>query len=157
MGITRQEFKYILIAVAFAVVWYVLLVPQFIKWGLNNSNPYLQFLLLNVGLFVFLQIFLKSRALNAKVNILGSLGLIFMFMALDILIPPLGVNFNGTLVAPETGPVFLASSTDWIMGYFATNTIGLHGFWVFLFTYVLVPAILLMLSARMLPNFVKEL
>lgn len=157
MGISRQELKYITMAVGFAVVWYVLLIPQLMKFGLQNTSPYLQFALLNIGLFVFLQIFLKSRTLGSKINILGALGIITLFMALDILIPPLGVNFDGTLTNLETGPSFMASATDWIIGYFAVNTIGLQGFWVFLFTYVLVPAILLMISARLLPNFVKAL
>jgi hypothetical protein len=156
-GITKQEIKYIFIAVVFAVVWYVLLIPQLMKWGLQNSSPYVQFLLLNVGLFIFLQIFLKARTLGTKINFSGALGVITLFMALDILVPPLAVNFNGTLASVEGGPVFLASSTDWIMGYFATNTIGLHGFMVFAFTYILVPAILLTISASLISNFVKEL
>ena len=156
-GISKGELKYIILAVAFAVIWYVILIPQLMEWGLAEASPYVQFLLLNVGLFIFLQIFLKARALGSKINVLGATGIITLFMALDVLIPPLGVNFNGTLASVEQGPMFMASATDWIIGYFAINTMGLHGFFVFLFTYIAIPAILLMIAARLLPNFVKEL
>ena len=79
--------------------------------------------------------------------------MIAMIMAIDILIPPFTVNSDGELL---DGPVLVASSTDYVLGHFATG-IGLEGIYVFLFTYVLMPTILLFIAAHFLPNFVNEL
>lgn len=152
-SITKQELKYIVIAVGFALVWFVAIVPNLIKFGVEDSSPYLQFLIFNIGIFIFLQIFLKARTLSRSINIGGTLGVIALIMAVDVLIPPLMVDVSGNLL---NGPILSASGSDYIFGYLAHN-IGLEGIFVFLFTYVLAPAILLLIAAHFLPNFVKEL
>ena len=149
----REEITYISFAVGFAFVWFLLAIPKFLELGIDRSSPYLQFLLFNLGLFIFLQIFLKARVSHAKINLLLTVGMIAMIMALDVLIPPFTVNSDGELLH---GPVLVASSTDYVVGYLALN-LGLEGIYVFLFTYVLIPAILLFVAAHFLPNFVNEL
>ena len=68
MTINNQERKYLIESIIFALFWFLLLVPFLLRRGIENANPYLQFLIFNIGIFIFLQIFLKSRALKSGIN-----------------------------------------------------------------------------------------
>lgn len=149
----KHEIKYIIIASIFALVIFGYVIPYVIDGKIGNISPFVQFLFFNISIFIFLQIFLKSATLGSKMNITGSIGIITLFLALDILVPPLMVGFDGTLNSSVT---LSASSSDYIAGLLFTN-LGLKGFWVYLATYVLAPIVLLVISARLLPNFVRRL
>ncbi len=151
--ISKQELKYIGTAILFAIIWFVVVVPKLMTAGVEDTSPYIQFLIFNLGIFIFLQIFLKSRSLSKKINLKGTFGVIALIMAVDVLIPPFMVSGTGELL---NGPVLAASGADYVYGYLALN-MGLTGLFVFLFTYIVMPALLLLLSAHLLPNFVKEL
>lgn len=150
--INKQEIKYIIFATLFALLWFAFLLP-IISDKIDGTSPYLQFLLFNVGLFVFFQLFLKSMTLSTSTSIKSSLGLIVLFLVLDIFAPPYAVGFQGELLK---GPILIESSTDYVVGYLATN-MGLRGILITLFTYALVPLILLIAAAKILPNFIRHL
>lgn len=149
----RQEIKYILFAILFAVAWFFLVMPYLTK-TIDGNSPLTQFLLFNVGLIIFLQIFIKSVTLRTKINLIGSIGLVTLFIALDILQPPYAVLSNGTLIS--SGPALMKSSSDYIAGIMG-QTIGLSGKLLFGFVYIIIPAILLYISAKLIPNFVREI
>ena len=152
-AITKQELKYVVGAVIFSLIWFLVVIPFLLGWGIEDSNPYMQFLIFNIGIFIFLQIFLKARTLKRGIDIKNSLGIIALVMAIDIMIPPFLVTRSGELL---NSVVLRSSGSDWIFGYFAINSIGLSGILVFIFTYIVMPAILLFLSAHLLDNLVRN-
>lgn len=152
MTINKKELKYLVISVISALALFSYIIPILIEKGFGNSSPYLQFFIFFVGIFVFLQIFLKSVTLGKKINIIGALGLILLYIALDIWIPPMMVNTSGQLLE---GPLLFASAPDYIAGTIALQ-LGLSGILVYLFTYILIPFILLLIAAKLIPNFVKH-
>jgi len=152
MGINKKELRYLLSATIFAFVVFGYLIPYLVSKGVENSNVYLQFFIFNIGIFCFLQLFLKSATLNSKINIAGSIGMIALFIGLDIMMPPFMVTTDGQLLS---GITLSASSSDYIFGYFFSSA-GLHGFILYLAVYILVPLILFLVAAKLLPNFVKH-
>lgn len=149
----KQELKYILFSIGFAVIWFFLVMPYLIE-SIDGNSPYMQFLLCNVGLIIFLQIALKSFTLKTKISLFGSIGLVTLFIALDILQPPYAVLSDGTLIS--SGPALIKSSSDYIAGLMG-QTIGLSGTLLFGFVYIVIPAFLLYISAKLIPNFVREI
>lgn len=153
MGFSIQEVKYMFFATLFAFVVFGWVIP-FVVTKQESITPLVQFLIFNIGIFLFLNIFLKAKMTDYKINISGTLGVLALFMALDIMTPPLLVNPSGELA---TGNVALRpSASDWIFGYLG-QMMGIKGFSLYLFTYIAVPLILLIISARLLPNFVRHL
>ena len=151
-GINKSEAKYILTAGLFAFVFFVVILPNVLS-SIVKLSPIIQFLIFNIGIFVFFQIFLKSVALEKKVKLGYTLGIVLLFMAIDILVPPFLVSTSGELIS---GGNLFASSSDYVIGLLAQN-IGLSGFLIYGFTYVLFPLILLILASLLLKNFVKEI
>lgn len=147
---TKQELKYLLIAVAFSFIVIGYLIPFLLNKQAENINPYLQFLIFNISIFVFLQIFLKAVITNSKINIKESIGILLLFMSLDIIAPPLMISNTGQFL---TGPVLSASSSDFIAGLL-WSSIGVQGFFLYLAVYVLTPFILLFISSKLLKNMV---
>lgn len=151
--INTHEKKYLIYSLIFALIWFTFLLPYLIV-KYDGNSPISQFLLFNIGLIVFLQVFLKSVSLKKSVNIVGSIGVILLFIALDILAPPYAITNKGDLIS--SGPLLVKSSSD----YFAATvgqSIGVHGVLLYYFTYILFPVVLLIVSAKLLPNLVKEL
>ena len=182
--IDKKELKYIGYSVGFALFWFLVVIPLLIKDGIQDKSPYFQFLLFTLGLFFFLQIFLKSIALDTRAGFLKSIGIICLFLALDTLMPAYSIGVNGSLL--EGNIVLYKSSTDYVWGYFASSSgldwsIKLPDFFmsiinsilhlfnssvtltttlisfVFIFTYIVMPFILLIISAGLIPNFVRHL
>ena len=150
----KQELKYIAYSVGFSVVWFTLVLPRLISDGVENKSPLVQFLFLNIFLIVFLQIFLKTITLNNKrATISATVGLVSLFLGLDTLMPPYLISMKGELLS---GVLLSKSSTDYIWGLLAQQ-LNLSGLSVYIFTYVVMPFILLYISAKLLPNFVKNL
>lgn len=156
MSVTKQELKYILYSSLFSIAWFVFLMPYLLNKGVQDSNPYFQFLAFNVGIFLLLSLFMKAMAMKLSTNIKLSLGLVALFLVMDIFAPPFSVDKTGQLLGEGGNVILIKSSTDYIAGYFAINTIHLSGLMVFLFTYLITPALLLFFAARLLPNFVKH-
>jgi|GEM_PF-3547559 hypothetical protein len=151
-GINKSEFKFLIYATLFSLLLFVIVIPNFLG-SIVTLSPVMQFLIFNIGIFIFLQIFLKSIALDKKVKFGYTLGIILLFMALDIIIPPLSISVQGTFAS---GSTLVQSSSDYILGLF-WNSIGISGFLLFVFVYVVSPFILLIISSLLLKNFVQEL
>lgn len=152
MGINKQEFKYILFSGIFALVWYIFLLPFLVK-TFDGNSPVFQFFIFNLGLFIFFVLFLKAITTNVGFNIKNSIGLICLFLSLDIFMPEYHVAITGELIK---GADLGVSTTDYFFGYLAQNTFHLSGILVYLFTYFLAPVVLLIIASKVLPNFVKH-
>jgi len=155
----KSEFKYIIYSFLFAIAYFVVLLPILLRVGIEKLNPILQFIVFNLGIFIFLQIFCKSIALKKMQRFRTSLGLTILFIALDLLVPPFAVNFSGQLlgnVGDSSNLILVGSSSDYTLGYILHST-GLSGFLVFFGVYVIIPLILMLISSLLLPDFVKEL
>ena len=150
--ISKQELKYILYSSLFAFVWFILLLPLILK-NFSEIHPGLQLLFFNAGLFVFYSIFLKSFVISKKITLLCALGLTLLFLIPDLLQPEYHVTMTGELVK---GGILGSSTIDYNSGLLA-KSIGLDGILVYLFTYLLMPFILLFIVAKLLPNFVKSI
>lgn len=153
MTINRKELKYLVVAVISALALFTYIIPKLLEKGFGDSSPYLQFLIFFIGIFVFLQIFLKAVTLGNKINIPGSVGVILLYISLDILIPPMMISTSGELLS---GPLLFQSAPDYIAGLIALQ-LGLTGFLVYLFTYIIVPFLLLLAAAKLIPNFVRRI
>lgn len=152
-NITKLEMKYVFGAIGFSLVWFLLIIPYLLGRGIEEVNPYVQFLIFNIGIFVFLQIFLKARTLKRGIDIKNTLGIISLVISLDIILPPFLLTRSGELL---NAAVLKGSASDYIFGYFAINTLGLSGILAFMFTYILVPGILLFIAAKLLSNMVRQ-
>lgn len=153
MTINKKELKYIVFATIFAFIVFTLIIPNLISFGIENSSHYIQFLLFNIGIFVFLQFFIKSTAIGNGIKFSGAIGLIALFIAIDILVPPLLVSQQGVLSSTVQ---LSASASDYIFGYFY-QSLGINGFLLYLAVYVLTPFLLLILAAQLIPNFVRKI
>lgn len=153
MGINKKELKYIFFATAFALLVFGYIIPKLLTKGIENYNPYIQFLIFNIAVFIFLQLFLKSTTIGNGIKISGAIGVIALFMAIDILMPPMLVSPSGDLLS---GSQLYASSSDYIFGYFYSS-MGIQGFVLYLAVYILTPFLLLVLASKLLPNFVRHI
>lgn len=145
--ITREELKYVVYAVVFAFILFTLIIPNVLT-KLEGISPFIQFLIFNIGLFVFLNIFLKGSKIDYKHN----LGIILLFIALDIFFSPYLVSTTGEL---NNSVILGSASADYVMGYFWSNFV--EGFVLYLFTYVVSPFVLLLISAILLKDIREEL
>jgi hypothetical protein len=102
MAINKRELKYLIYATVFALIVFGYLIPYAIDGKIGDISPLIQFLIFNLSIFVFLQIFLKAATSGAKINITGTIGVIALFMALDILMPPMMCNVKGELATSVT-------------------------------------------------------
>lgn len=148
---TKQELKYILFSVAFAVGWFLLILPFLID-KFDGNSPYIQFLLFNLGLILILEIFIKSFTLKRGLNLLLVLGIIFLHLAIDVIEPPYAVTLSGQLISE--GPMLMVSSIDYVIGFFGSS-LGISGIFLYAFTYIISPLILFYLASKLLKNMVK--
>lgn len=151
--IHNEEIKYIAYSVGFAFVFFVLIVPFLLKSGIGQTSPFIQFAIFNVTIFIFLQIYLKSKVLDTSIKVRKTFEMMLIFMALDTWVPPLMTTLNGTLV---TEAVLSASASDYLWGFIAIS-LGLKGIFVYMFTYLLVPTALLFIASKLNGSFVRSL
>ena len=154
MGINKQEIRYIIWTLIFIIIWFFAIIPLLRNYGIEDSSVQMQFLVFNVGVFIFLQIFLKMSILKSGLRLKETTGLIFLVIALDLILPPFLVTMQGELL---NDVILKAGGSDYFFAYFAINNLGLSGVMVFIFTYILMPTLLLFLSAYLLPNFIREI
>lgn len=152
--INKQELKYIIYSGLFAILYFIVFLPRVVNYG-EIISPFLQFIIFNLGILIFLQLFLKSSTLNTKLKWRLSVGLIFLILAIDAWNPPLHVGIDGTLLTSNS--LFYKAAIDYNLGNIAINTLGLNGLPVFIFTYIIIPILLLLICATLIPNFVRQL
>lgn len=148
----KQELIYVAVSSVFAIAWFVLLLP-FVIGVLGTGFAVVQFLLFNVGLYFFLFVFLKSLIADLGLHLKATLGFVFLVLGLDIWMPAYHVTFDGQLL---TGANLGVSSSDYIIGLLG-STIGIGGVPLYLWTYLLFPVLFLLVSAKLLPNFLKKI
>lgn len=149
----KTELKYITIAGIASFVWFIFLMPKLTAY-FDGNNPFLQFLIFNMMLYAFFFIFLKIITTNLTFSLKSSFGLTSLFLALDILLPEYHVSISGELVK---GAVLGVSTSDYIVGLFGQTYLNLSGILLYGFTYLIAPIVLLIISAYILPNFVRRL
>lgn len=150
--INKQELKYIAYSGIFAIAWFMFLLPYFVK-KFDGNSPAFQFFIFSIGLYIFFFIFLKSTTTSISFNLKTSLGLLALFLAMDIYMPEYHVQMSGELLP---GANLGVSAPDYFIGFLATQ-VGLSGFLVYLATYILIPIVLLFVSSKLLPNFVRNI
>lgn len=149
--IEKKEIKYVLFAVAFALAWFLIILPRLVI-SLDGNSPFFQFIFFNIGVYLFFFIFLKSIVTHSSINIKTALGLTLLFIAGDIIMPEYHVTPVGDLIKGATLGV---SSSDYTIGLLAQNfnlsfNIGGISF-IYIFTYVISPLIILLLVSKLLP------
>lgn len=149
----KSEVQYILYSVGFAVAYFMFLMP-FLADYFDGNNIALQFLIFNIGVYIFFYIFLKSITTSGVMNWKIVLGMLFLFLALDIVMPEYHVMPSGELMK---GSLLGTSATDFAVGYFIYSFMSISGWLLFFTTYIIVPALLLIAAALLIPNFVRRL
>lgn len=161
--VVKQEKLYMLSAIAFAFIYFAFGMPWIMR-TFDDSNPILSFALFNIGLVLFLQLFLKSMITKKHISLQTILGLALVFVATDTWSPPYALQVNGSVIPGNTIPL-LGASSDGIGGMIGTNIFHIHGLvpllngvgWNFLWTYIAFPSLLLLLASLLLKDFVKQL
>lgn len=152
MVINKQELKYIAFTVGFGILWFGFLLQYFIK-VFDGQNPFLQFMLFNLGLYFMLFIFFKAMATDTGISFKQSFGFTLIFLGSDILLPEYHVTTTGQLLP---GALMGVGSSDYFFGWLG-QSFGLEGFILYAFVYFLVPFILFYSAAKLFPNFVKHI
>lgn len=147
MTISKKEIKYIIYAGIFGFILFGLVIPHFLN-SIEKQSPFLQFMLFNISIFIFLQIYLRAKSLSTGIDIKRSISTILFVMALDVWLPPLMLSPSGTLLS---GPLIIGGASDYIIALFG-QSLGLQGFILFLGTYFVAPTLLLLASARISDN-----
>ena len=149
----NNENKYIIYSAIFAVIYFFFILPYLVK-QFGDTNLILQFLIFNVGVLAVLCIYLKAKSLSIGVNLVKAIEYMFVVIAINIWIPDYHVDFmTGALIK---GGALGISTSDYLAGYFATNTLHLTGFLIVGFTYLVVPITLLFIAKTIgKSNFVR--
>lgn len=148
----RTELMYVAAASVFAVCWFIGLLP-FVISVLGTDYAIFQFLLFNLGLYLFLFVFLKTLVADTRLHLRTTLGIMLLVIGIDIWLPEYHVTIDGELL---TGGTLGVSAVDYIIGLLG-STIGIHGLPLYLWTYLLFPVMLLLISAKLLPNFLNKM
>ena len=147
-----SEKKYILYSGIFLFVYFRFILPVVIKM-LDGNSPFFQFLVFNLGMFLFLTIFLKSMTVTSTINLRTALGMTLLWIAMDIPAPEFHVSSVGELIS---GGLMGVASSDYVAGLLG-QSMGISGLWLYLFVYVGLVTLLLYLCSILLDNFVKKL
>ena len=154
MNVQKKELKYIIISIAFAITYFFFVLPHLMK-NFNGNDPILQFFIFNLGLLIFFTIYLKSRTLGRRINLMKSIEYLTIVLAIDIWIPEYHVGiFTGELLH---GSLLGLAATDYFFGYIGHNFLHLSGIFVSIWTYIIAPLFLLYIAAKISKsNFVRN-
>lgn len=168
----KSEEKYLIWTGLFAFFYFMIILPAAIKY-FDFKNILMQFLFLNVGLMITINLFLKYAALNKKPKLRNILGIMLMIFAISIWTPPYSTLVSGNLAIPsETGPATVMAASDFVIGTFWKEIVNISGGFtlpnfipyiggtfigfVFLLTYILSPIFLLFISSKLQKDFVRN-
>lgn len=152
--INKKESKFLLLIFISGFFWFFLILPNLIPMFDNSDNPLIPFSIFNLSVYLYFFVFLKSIVLKTKRTLIGTTGLISLFLATDIILPEYHIDFlNGNLIK---GGVLGISSSDYFFGWIA-HYIGLNQIWVSIFTYGFIAIILFLISSILFKNFVEEI
>jgi len=152
--IDKKELKYIAYCIIFAAIYFFLVLPKLMEL-LDGGNVLLKFIIFNIGIIALLNIYLKSRSLNTKIDFIKSIEYTLVVLAISVYLPPYHIQFmSGELV--DQG-ILAVSSSDYFFGWVGTNYLHLQGILVSIWTFLVVPAVLLFIASRISKsNFVKN-
>jgi cell division protein FtsW (lipid II flippase) len=146
--ITKNEIKYIAGATIVSFIWFQYVIPYF-----TTSNPFTNFLIFNLGIFLIFQVFLKGFITNKFLPFMEAIGLTLLFFAMDIGAPPYCVTRTGELLS---GLTLTNSGSDYIMALLG-QSMGIHGSLLYFFVYLIVPILALFLAAFLLKDLLRRL
>lgn len=151
----KKELKYIIYTIIFASIYFFLALPKLIEL-LDGNNIILKFLIFNLGIIILLNIYLKSRSLGLKIDFIKSFEYTLVVLAISIYLPPYHLNvLSGELI---DGGILGVSSVDYFVGHIGQTYLHLSGIFVSIWTFLIVPAILLFIASRISKsNFVKTI
>jgi len=154
MSINKKELKYILAATIFAAVYFFLLLPKLVLL-VDGNSVIMNFFIFNLGMLMVITIYMKSRTLSQKIDLRTSFEYLLVVLALDSFIPAYHIDiWKGTLL---NGAMLSLGTTDYFFGYIGINFLHLSGVFVAIWAYVVVPAILLYLAAKISKsNFIRH-
>jgi hypothetical protein len=152
MILEKQELKYIGMALAFAFVWMVLIVPYLMNQSFT-SNYLIAFLIFNVAVFVIIQVVFKAVTLNHSVSFVEVLGLILVANGIDLLLPPYQISMLGQI---SSNIMLGTSSTDFVVGTL-WQSIGTTGIVTYIATYCITPVLLFIGAGLLMKNFVRRM
>ena len=148
----KSEILYLLLS----LVGTGLLVFAILNSNINNYisslNPILQFLILNLGMYIVFLLFFKGIALKKRHMWRGVLGTLLGFMAFDLILPEYHVGINGLV----TGGIFGKSASDYFFGYIYSQ-LGFSGTFLVILVYPMTFLMLFIIGAILIKNFVKKL
>lgn len=157
---TKSELIYLFLSVLVGISVVVLINNDTINPFLSALNPILQFLVINLGIYLCLFFVIKSVALRTKKVWLGVFGAILWWIAGDMLMPEYHVT-NAGLVA---GGVFGQGAPDYVFGYLYMLTglpltqIQFFGYSLLsILVYVVTFMMLVIVGAVIEKNFVKSI
>jgi len=105
----KSELIYLFLSIiGVTVLTSLILVPSFNTF-ISSLNPILQFLILNLGLYLIFILFIKGISLKKKRIWEGALGTIVSFMAVDLILPEYHALPSGLI----PGGLFGTSSVDY--------------------------------------------
>ena len=148
LEITKNEWKYILGATIFSLVWFQYIIPNF-----TSQSPFTNFIIFNLGIFVLLQILLKGFITNKFMPVIEAAGLTVLFFAIDIGAPPYAVTKTGELLS---GLTLTNSGSDYIIALIGQSA-GIHGVLLYWFVYIIAPVLALFLAAILLKDLLRRL
>jgi len=143
----------------------MLIVFNFFQGFINSLHPLMQFLFMNIGVYLIITFLFKSIAVDKKVSFTsweGGVGALLAILAIDVLLPEYHVLFDGQLIS---GGLFGMGATDYVLGFLG-QTIGIHGMlnfftihvsWLWLWTYGLCVITLFMGAALMTKHLIKKI
>ena len=93
---------------------------------------------------------------NVRKSLLLSASVALAHAAFDTWLPPYALDINGTIL--QSTALGYTGSIDYLFGVIG-QAVGVHGFLLYLFTYVLMPVVLLVIALWMLGSskFIKEI
>jgi hypothetical protein len=147
--INKQELKFIALASAFLLVFFLFIIPTFYS---PDIPFWLAFIIFNLSVLLFMQFFLKSIVTKEKKTLKGAVGIMFLILGFSIISPPLSINVQGIA---NTGMFLGNASAD----FFVSNlysVIGATGFLLYFLTYIFSSIICFILSAIFIKNFLEE-
>ena len=148
----KSEMIYLILAGLSILALTYIIIQQNINDYVSSLNPIVQFVIINLGMYIVFFLFLKGIALKSKQTVLGALGGIISFMAIDLVMPEYHVGLSGLV----SGGIFGKSAIDYVFGYIYTG-LGFSGLTLVILVYPVTFAVLFIIGSILVKNFVKTL
>jgi hypothetical protein len=154
---TKQEIKFISLLMGTITIFFMMLYFDGIRNIIEGWNPYSQFILLNLSILIMINFVFKIFVLKNKrpwhKQIISSLGMVFVFLGIDLILPDFHLTLAGEFL---TGPAFSMSSIDYVVAHF-WNSLGINGIILWFMTYPITFLIFMGIGAVLEKNIVEKI